>query len=156
MATIDLILWGVSLDAASDVAEVSENLLPHLGHRYCPTPSFRIPSCQSGTRQSGHLRSLLAFRERAAFSRLSFSPSSISESDSNSASVSADASSLVSIKKTPSGDLGGVRGKEFIAKQTDPGRLPNPSICLAMGLQHGGVLTFHLLLYTSFIDCLFQ
>ena len=42
----------------------------------------------------------------------------------------------------------GVRWKEFIAKQTDPGRLPNHSICLARGLYHGGVLTFHLLLYT--------
>jgi len=27
-----------------------------------------------------------------------------------------------------------VRWKEFIAKQTDPGRLPNTSICLASGL----------------------
>jgi hypothetical protein len=99
-----LIFSGVSFEPESEVAEVSENLLPHIGHRYCLTPSFRIPSCQSGTWQSGHLRSLFAFRDIAAFSsfaaafaRLSFSPCSVSKSDPNSASVSADASSLVSM-----------------------------------------------------------
>jgi hypothetical protein len=107
---------------------VSENLLPHLGNRYCPTPSFRIPSCQSGTRQSGHLRSLLAFRERAAFSflaaayaRLSFSFARIPKSDSKSASDIADASSLVSIKKLLPGIWEASGGRSLSPNKPIPG-----------------------------------
>jgi hypothetical protein len=133
IATIDLILSGVSLEPESDVAEASENLLPQDGQRYLWTPSALRPSRRSGEWHAGHLRSLFAFRERAAFSslaaafaRLSFSACSISKSDPKSASGIADTSSLVSMKKSLSGKLGGVpRERAIIAKQPDPGAPPN-------------------------------
>ena len=128
MATIDLILSGVSLEPESEVAEVSESLLPQDGHRYCLTPSFRNPSSQSGTRQSGHLRSLLAFRDIAAFSslaaafaRLSFSLSRIPRSDPKSASDIADASSLVSIKKLLPGIWEASGGRSLSPSKPIPG-----------------------------------
>jgi len=123
----------VSFEPDRAVADVSEKALPHPGHRYLWMPSFRNPSRRSGEWHAGHLGSLFAFRERAAFSsltaafaRLSFSLSRISQSDPKSASVSADASSLVSMKESLSGKLGGVpRERAIIAKQPDPGAPPN-------------------------------
>jgi hypothetical protein len=108
--------------------EASENLLPQDGQRYLWTPSALRPSRRSGEWHAGHLRSLFAFLDIAAFSslavalaRLSFSFARTPKSDSESASVSADASPCVNIKKLLPGIWEASGGRSLSPNKPIPG-----------------------------------